>query len=441
MKSNTSIIFEREYLERVRKKSFIITTLLMPLLMVVLGATPTLIMIFSSPEDQHYNVIDADGSVVSRMMLDSTSTDIRFTALNIPVEEALKDMSADGLIVIPAGITDTVPSSELIRIYTADGLSMQTEQELTSAINHAVETERLKRYNIHGLDNILKNVESNVSVQNIRTDREDETASSSIFSFILGEFLTFLLYIALLLYGQMVMTSIIEEKNNRVLEVMVSSVKPTQLLLGKIAGIGAVAVTQIVIWMVLMGAISAFVIPALLPPDLMSQVSALSSGSLDLADAAADADLLQAMSMLTNPMYILSMFVWLLLFLVGGFLLYAGVFAAIGSAVDNIQDASQLQSVVVIPIVLGIIFGMQAASMPNSTLALITSFVPFTAPMVMLARIPFDIPSWQIWISLAVLFLSVVGMVWVAAKIYRVGIFMYGKKPTLKELIRWTRYK
>ncbi len=212
-------------------------------------------------------------------------------------------------------------------------------------------------------------------------------------------------------------------------------------MLGKICGIGLVALTQIVIWGVLMSVMSAFVLPALLPQSVAADVAAMNAGSVDVATLTTDSDLLGAIAVLGNVGYIIQLFGLLILFLVGGFLLYSAIFAAIGSAVDNIQDAGQLQSVIIIPIILGIMFGMMAANDPTSQLSLWMSMIPFTSPMVMMARVPFGIPGWEIAVSLVVLYLSFLCMVWLAAKIYRVGIFMYGKKPTLKELIRWARYK
>ena len=220
-----------------------------------------------------------------------------------------------------------------------------------------------------------------------------------------------------------------------------SSVKPTGLMLGKICGIGLVAVTQIVIWAVLIVAMSAFVMPALLPADVAADITSINSGMGAPTQSALDSDFLAALAVIADPTYVLTLFGILLLFLIGGFLLYSAVFAAIGSAVDNIQDASQLQTVAMLPIILGIVFGMMAAGDPTSSIAVWTSIIPFTSPMVMMARIPYGIPSWQIILSLVLLYASFLASVWVAAKIYRVGIFMYGKKPTVKELIRWARYK
>ena len=312
------------------------------------------------------------------------------------------------------------------------------EGEISSQVERIVEEERMKVYSVD-VKSIMDAVESDLSVNTVRTDR-DKTTSSGL-SYALGFILTFLLYMILLLYGQMVMTSIIEEKNNRVLEIVVSSVKPTGLMLGKICGIGLVAVTQIVIWAVLIVAMSAFVMPALLPADVAADITSINSGMGAPTQSALDSDFLAALAVIADPTYVLTLFGILLLFLIGGFLLYSAVFAAIGSAVDNIQDASQLQTVAMLPIILGIVFGMMAAGDPTSSIAVWTSIIPFTSPMVMMARIPYGIPSWQIILSLVLLYASFLASVWVAAKIYRVGIFMYGKKPTVKELIRWARYK
>jgi ABC-2 type transport system permease protein len=239
----------------------------------------------------------------------------------------------------------------------------------------------------------------------------------------------------------MVMTSIIEEKNNRVLEIVVSSIKPAQLMMGKIIGIGLVAVTQVLIWAALISVISGSILPALLPAEVMNEVTAFNNGTIDINTATNDAELLHALSVIGNVGYILSIFGYLILFLIGGFLFYSSIYAAIGSAVDNIQDAGQFQSIVVFPIIIGLILSMTVVNDPNSTLATIMSMIPFTTPMVMMARIPFGIATWEIIVSLVLLYISFLFMVWVAAKIYRVGIFMYGKKPSIKDLIRWINYK
>ncbi|MBP3289230.1 MAG: ABC transporter permease [Muribaculaceae bacterium] len=434
MDSKISIIIRREYMERVTKKSFIITTLLMPVIMLGLMMAPVLIAMFSESDNRNILVIDNSADTISSR-LQNTPT-LTFLPQNISVDSARRVESVDAVLVIPESIYD---NGATLQIYTNGASSMEVESEITGQFNDIIESQRLKSYNIDDLDEIISAVHSDVKLQSLRND-EDATESSTMLSYMLGLILTLMLYMCLLLYGQMVMTSIIEEKNNRVLEIVVSSVRPTQLMLGKICGIGLVAITQIVIWGVLLSAMSAFVLPAVLPAGVSADMAALSAEGAS-ANISTDLELLQALSMLGNVAYIIQLFGLLLLFLIGGFMLYSAIYAAIGSAVDNIQDAGQLQSIVVFPIIIGIVVAMQAASDPGSSMAMWTSMIPFTSPMVMMARIPFGIPAWEIAVSLIILVISFFIVVWFAAKIYRVGIFMYGKKPSFKELIRWMRYK
>lgn len=429
--SKVSIIIGREYMERVKKKSFIITTILMPLFMILMMSVPALIALMGGTETRTVTVVDPDG-IISPQLENSSNLEY---VIAPQAKDSVNFAEGSTVLVIPSGL---IAKDQPLRLMAGEAASMMLEQEISSQIEKIVEAERMKNYDID-VESIMNAVKSDLSVTTVRTDRDNTT--SSVLSYALGFILTFLLYMILLLYGQMVMTSIIEEKNNRVLEIIVSSVKPTRLMLGKICGIGLVAVTQIVIWAVLIVVMSAFVMPLLLPAEVASDISAISQGVSGPAQSNLDSDLLAALAIVADPVYLLGLFAILLLFLIGGFLLYSAVFAAIGSAVDNVQDASQLQTVAVLPIILGIVFGMMAASEPASSIAVWTSIIPFTSPMVMMARIPYGIPAWQIAVSLAVLFATFLGCVWVAAKIYRVGIFMYGKKPTVKELLKWARYK
>lgn len=428
--SKTGIIIGREYAERVKKKSFIITTFLMPLFIVALMAIPTLIILMGGTESRRVTVVDPDGIIAPQL---ENSASVEFVTATESTDTAAGSDAT--ILIIPTGLIENDQPLELI---AGEAASMMLENEISSQVEKIVETERMKGYDID-VKSILKSVESNLTVNTTRTDRDTNT--SSTVSYILGFILTFLLYMILLLYGQMVMTSIIEEKNNRVLEIVVSSVKPTGLMLGKILGIALVAVTQVIIWAILIVVFSSLLLPAILPADVAADIATINAGNTAALQSTVDGDLLAALAIFADPWYIITLFTILLLFLIGGFLLYAAIFAAIGSAVDNIQDASQLQTVASLPIIFGIVFGMMAATDPVSSLSVWTSMIPLTSPMVMMARIPYGIPGWQIALSLVLLYLSFIAMVWVAAKIYRVGIFMYGKKPTVKDLIRWARYK
>lgn len=436
MNNNIGIIIRREYIERVSKKSFIITTLLMPIIMLLLSAAPALIMGLNTSETKAIVVIDNSGEILP--LIESNAT-AEFTSTDLSLDTLMKKETVDGILVIEK---DIISRPENLRLYTRDAASTELTNNIENQVERIVEQKRIKAYNIDGLTKILKDVQVNVTLPTSRiTDTNETTESSNTLSSIMGIGMAFILYMFLMMYGQMVMTSIIEEKNNRVLEIMVSSVKPSHLMMGKIVGVGLVAVTQVILWGVLLTAISAFVMPAMLPDTVMADLSAYNAGTLEAAAASTDMELVKALSSLGSVWYIISIFGYMLLFLIGGFLFYAAINAAFGSAVDNIQDAGQLQMFVVIPIIIGLVFGMSVIADPSSPMAMWLSFIPFTSPMVMMARIPFDIPVWQVVTSLIILYISFIVTVWLAAKIYRVGIFMYGKKPNLKELIRWARYK
>lgn len=420
MSSALSIIISREYLERVKRKSFIISTILMPILMVGMMVAPALIAMFSEPETQTIAVIDDTGVIAPMLQNDGSLT---FKPFGAGIDAAKADEDYDAILVIGREAVSEPKGN--ITLYTRGAPSMQNESAIRSQLGDAIENIRIDRIDISNLRQIMDQVHADISIDTFRIDREEETATSSTLSYLLGITTMFILYMFIILYGQMVMTSIIEEKNNRVLELVVSSVRPTTLMLGKILGIGLVAVTQILIWAVLLIACSIWLMPVL---------AGAVAGS-------GDAELTQAVTTMGDSSYMLGIFGYLVLFLIAGYLFYSSIYAAIGSAVDNIQDASQLQSVAILPIIIALILSMTVLTDPNSSLAIWTSMIPFTSPMVMMARLPFGIPAWQPVVSLLILVVSLLAMIWLSAKIYRVGIFMYGKKPTVTELIRWTRYK
>ena len=434
MSSKIGIVIRREYFERVSKKSFIVSTILMPLLMIGLMIAPTLLTIYNTPEEKTIAVVDNSGIIVPSLKNEES---IKFIPSTAPIDSLKANSDIDGILVIGNNILTNNNGASL---FTHDASSMMIEQNITKQLEEIIENQRLKNYNIENLDKIINEVNADITLSTYRIDEEKDSTSSSTLSYIIGMLMSLLLYMFLLLYGQLVMTSIIEEKNNRVLEIMVSSIKPGQLMMGKILGIGFVALTQVLIWAALMISMSAFVMPALMPADIMADVSAMNSGAGSAA-LSTDVELLQALSIIGDVGYIISLFTYLTLFLIGGFLFYAALYAAIGSAVDNIQDAGQLQSIVVVPIILGLVLSMSVVADPNSTLATVLSMIPFTSPMTMMTRVPFGIPTWETILSLVILYGSFIFMVWVSAKIYRVGIFMYGKKPNIKELIKWIKYK
>lgn len=436
--SNIGIIIEREYLERVKKKSFIITTLLMPLLMIVLMVLPVILMEWVGGSSSRILVVDRSGEIMP-MLTDSESVSFIPATPDVTIDSALHVQDVDAVLIIPENVISSRKSN--LRLYSNGPSSVTTESIITDKIDKIIEGKRLEQYDIPDLNRILEDIDAQVSLTTVRNDEEDAPeAMSSMLSYGLGLGMAFILYMFLLLYGQMVMTSIIEEKSNRVLELMVSSVTPMQLMMGKITGVALVALTQIVLWGILLSIMSGIVLPAIIPAETMAEIASMRSGQLD-ALGSESGEMIAAMSMLTQVGTIIGFISLMTIFLILGFLIYASIFAAAGSAVDNIQDASQLTTFAVIPIVLGVIFATTAAADPMGPLAFWTSLFPLTAPMVMVARIPFGIPGWQIILSMVLQLFTFLGLVWMAGKIYRVGIFMYGKKPSIKEIIRWTTYK
>lgn len=440
MNSKIGIIISREFRERVVKKSFIVTTLLTPVLMALLMVAPALIMNLSTPDEKNMAVIDNSGIIYPALVKEGNSIEyLKFDKVSVPLDSALASDKYEAVLWINEDVADN-PQNAIL--YMHESGSLEIESTLNGIISKTVEDTRLKRYNIDNLSQILDEIAVTSNIRTLRIDDEgNEKNISSLTSFMLGLAMTFILYMFLLMYGQMVMTSIIEEKNNRVLELVVSSVKPMQLMLGKIIGVGLVAVLQITIWALLICVMSAFVMPLFMPDGMAEQISMMNNGTFNPSASSFDPDMVKALAMFTSVAYIAKLFMYIALFLIGGFLFYSSIFAAIGSSVDNIQDASQLQTFAVLPIIIALVFSLSIGNDPNSTAAVWLSMIPFTSPMVMLSRIPFDVASWQIWVSLAILYASFVGMAWIAGKIYRVGIFMYGKKPTIKDLIRWAKYK
>jgi ABC-2 type transport system permease protein len=429
----------RDFKERVYKKSFIITTLLMPLLMVVLSAAPAAIMFFVKGETKSISVIDQSGIVAPQL---ESNEDVQFVVVTDGdlQTELKKSLDSEEFGVLFIG-KDVVENPNNVQLYTNQSSSMLVEESIADQIEDIVEAERLKALNVGNLKQILEQVEVNLSLATFRNGEESSEASSSAASSFAGIALGFVLYFFLVIYGSIVMQSIIEEKSSRILEVLVSTVRPFDMMMGKILGVALVALTQIAIWGVLLIVISAAVIPAVMPDDILAGVEAVRTG-VDVAAMAPDMDV-EAMAALASVMdtgYISQIVVLLLLFMMGGFLLYAAMYAAIGASVDQVQDAQQLTTPVMIPIIFAFIILTMVMNDPNSPLVVWCSMIPFTAPIVMMGRIPSGIPTWEIVTSLLLLYGTFIVMVWLAGKIYRVGIFMHGKKPTFKELYKWIRY-
>ena len=432
--SQIGIIIGREFNERVRKKTFIITTILVPLLLVAAMAVPALLMLYTSTVTKAIAVIDESGLIATALAEASDDE-----AVYIPVDQTLDQARADdsrfGVLWIGSDILDN-PSA--VRLYANSSTSMMLEKSIETQIAKAVEAEKLRRYDIDDLDRIMADVKTDIVLQTFRNDGDERSMSAGV-SFFVGEALAFILYMFLLIYGQAVMQAVIEEKNSRVLDVLVTSVRPFQLMLGKILGVAAVAVVQVSIWGVLLFGAGALMKGAVLP-DIAQGAEVQTAQAAGMSGADADmAEALRVFDSFTDMGYMAMIFGYLLLFLVGGYLFYSAMFAAVGASVDNVTDAAQLTTPITIPIILALMIMFVVMKDPDSSLAFWFSVVPFTSPIVMMARIPSGISWWEPLLSLAVLYGSVAAMVWTAAKIYKVGILMHGKKPSFKELYRWIK--
>ena len=436
---NIALIIMREFKERVYKKSFILTTLLMPLFFAAISVAPTLIMLYAKGDTKTISVIDNSGIVAPLL---ESNEDVAFVTIDGGdlQEELKKSLESDDFGLLYIG-EDIVNNPNNVQLYTNTSSSMLVEESIADQIEEIVEAERLKENNISDLKQILEKIEVDISLSTFRNDKEN-TASSSAASSFIGIALGFVLYFFLIVYGSIVMQSIIEEKSSRILEVLVSTVRPFDMMMGKILGVAAVAVTQIVIWGVLSVAISALLVPAIMPDDILSSVEAIKGGAdvMALASNGVDVETVAALASITNTAYIAKMVALLVLFMVGGFLLYAAMYAAVGASVDTAQDAQQLTTPIMLPIIIAFIILTMVMNDPNSPMVVWCSIIPFTSPIVMMGRIPSGIPTSQIIASIVTLYATFIFMVWLAGKIYRVGIFMHGKKPTFKDLYRWLKF-
>lgn len=441
MKSKIGIIIGREFNERVRKKSFILSTLLTPLFMIGLMVAPILISQYSEENKKQIVVVD-DTKIVGAQL--QNTKEVEYLQTDMPIERARTEFS-DKFAILHIG-SNIMENPGDVRFYTNSTASITLEQNIAAQLKMIIENIKLQQQNIESLPTIMAEVKSDVDLQSLSnedgTSDDGAKSKSSIVATIIAYVLSFILYMFILLYGVMVMQSVIEEKNSRVLEVMVSSVSPMEMMMGKILGVASVALLQIIIWLLLIVGVGYFVLPELIPEEISMAVTMLQQGaSPESIQSGADMGLLQAIVTLTDVAYLTKIIISLLVFMIGGFLLYAALYAAIGSAVDTPQDAQQLQTPITIPIILSIIVMLSVINDPTSELAFWFSMIPLTSPIVMMARIPYDIPTWEIFLSLGILIVTFLIVVWCAGKIYRVGILMHGNKPSFKELWKWMKYK
>ena len=444
------IVISREYLNRVKKKSFIWTTLLVPIL--IAGLTIGIMLAMMNTKDKVKTIAVADASGIVLPYLTDTETIHYKDAGDQPLDEVkanLASLGYDGVLAI--GALDPVEKTVTADIYSAKPFGMELTDNIGSRLNRAVEDYRIASYDIEGLDQILKDVKANVKLHSytVSEDGEEKISEAGVYS-ILSMLLGIFLFMFITLFGGMVMSSVIEEKTSRVVEVLVSSVKSTELMFGKIIGIALVALTQFLLWIVLSVAIisiggAVFGLDKLggsNPTELVSTMGGVDAAQVEemTAQLADQGEMGTVVSSLMNLPYgqILGLF---FVYFIFGYLLYASLFAAIGSAVENEGDTQQLQLPLTIPLMLAYMIALYAFRAPDSSIAFWGSIIPFTSPIVMISRLPFGVPAWEIILSVVLLVATFALCAWASAKIYRVGILMFGKKSTWKDLWKWLKQK
>lgn len=424
------LIIAREYLTRVKKKSFIIMTILGPVLFALLTLMPVLIQKFSEKETNTILIIDEIPHVFTTRL--TSTSDIRFVNDSISLKEAkinLTKYNADAILYVPA---DYIKNAHLITLISEKQLGIEVKSAIEDVINHEIESTRIKALGITQAQ--IESVKTDVSIKTQTLNGKDNSSElTTVVGFITGG----LIYFFIIFYGTQVMRGVIEEKTNRIIEVLISSVKPFELMMGKIIGIALVGLTQFALWVALTITITTVVSKVVYESkyegqNIEQKIKSSTNEQLDLSN-----EIQSNLSAINLPL-VLGCFVF---YFIGGYLLYSSLFAAVGSAVDNETDTQQFILPITIPLIFSFIVAQSIITNPNSELAYWCSFIPFTSPVVMMVRIAFGVVWYELVISMLLLIAGFIFTTYLAGRIYRIGILMYGKKPTYQEIKKWIFYK
>lgn len=444
--SKIGLIIKREYVTAVMKKSFIFTTLLVPVLSILIcGVLPLWMSQMKSDEKKTVAIVD---QTPGQLFLNNFTQSDEY--IFQPVKEAAtgeEDVhalysQADGLyaiVIIPHDFVET----QKFNIYSDNAVPMGLESDVKYVLHEPLRQQKLAAYNMDNLEEILKSCEVHIDARTVKwNEAGEENVSSAGFVSVLGIILAILTYMFVIMYGAMIMNSVLEEKTNRIVEVIVSCCKPFELMLGKIIGVALVGFTQLAIWGGIMAIISFFVGFGTL---MGSGVDPVAMGNLSDPEVQAAMAQMQEQGILSDIISMVQSInftqigICFLLYFIGGYLLYASLFAAFSSAVDQASDASQFTGPIMIIMVFALYAAMFSIENPDGPLAWWCSMIPLTSPVVMMIRLPYDVPMWELALSIALLFATAIGIVWLAGRIYRTGILMYGRKFTVKDIIRWVR--
>ena len=448
-KSKIAIIIGKEYSTRVKKRSFILVTLLTPLLLAALMVVPSLIMLYSGSESTRIRVSDNSGIVMPYF---ENTKEVTYEGMGSADIDTIKDNfdSYNCDVVLYISPLDTLKNATVVA-FSNKQVNLDLRTSIKETIDKALENNKLAAYNIPNIDQIMDEVKTDVSVKTYEITDNGETKESKVEIYMaIGYLASFLIYMFVFMFGSMEMRSVIEEKSNRIVEVIVSSVKPMQLMMGKIIGVALVALTQFVIWIALTlaivigfgaatgitggdGAQSQQVQFAMSNPVAGDQIQAITD------NIPADEDGIQSYINAISQVNFVQIILVFVIYFVLGYLLYASMFAAVGAACDNEADTQQLVLPVTLPLIVGLFIMLHTFQHPDSVLSFWGSMIPFTSPMVMMARISYGVPFWELVVSVCVLIATFVFIAYLSSKIYRTGILMYGKKNGWKELFKWMR--
>jgi ABC-2 type transport system permease protein len=430
------LVIQREYLTRIQKKSFWIASLLGPILITAIYAVP-IWLATQDKEVKRIEILDESGLFQTTDLVDK---EVEFKLVNKPVSDLKGSFSKEGYTAFVHLPKDLLTHSEDIKIYSEKNLSLPLKSSIERVIEKKVRAILMKDAGI--ASEVYEKTQIEVSSETITvSEKGDETSSSSGGAMILAGVMGMLLYITLLLYGSQVMNGVIEEKSSRIIEVIISSIKPYQLMLGKILGVGMVGLTQFLLWIVLTFGLSQVASTFYGTSPVKQKMEQIKKGDPEVAKKMDDASPMAEVTKViesTNIPLVVGGFLFYFLF---GYLLYSSLFAAIGSAVESTAEAQQFTFIVMLPIILAFIMAQFTMQDPDSTMAFWASMIPFTSPINMMVRLPYGVPMWELATSMILLVLGFLGCSWVSARIYRVGILMYGKKITFKEMAKWLFYK
>lgn len=445
--SKVGMIISREYITRVRKRSFIVMSILGPIIFAAFLIIPAWMATADDQEVKKIAIVDSSGMFINVIPdAEYLKFDYLFNTKLSDIKDNFREGGYYGVLYI-SHLVAYEPNSVIL--YSDRQPSLETRMYISNKIEQYIRDQKLKAYEIEDLDNILKSVKTSINIRTIilsgdGTEKESHTGIVMIVGYAGG----FLIYMFIFFFGAALMRGVIEEKVNRIIEVVISSVKPFQLMLGKIIGIALVGLSQFAIWVVstflLVTLVSTLLFPELnmSPTDRAVAQDIMSAAPAETETEAVSEDMeevMSALSTLKNIDFGVMLGSFLFYFL-GGYLLYAAMFAAIGAAVDNETETQQFMLPVTIPLILSIFVLINAINNPDSSLAFWFSIIPLTSPVVMMARIPFGVPYWEVILSMALLVGTFIAMTWLAGKVYRVGILMYGKKVNYREMLRWIRY-